>query len=143
MFSFPTGSNADPMYRPGFLPPPAIPIPAYNNKNALHSLATAASSNGTIFYNAQAPYFSISSTLLGRDAITGVNTTGMNARTNMRGAAGQQRNGAGKRKDYQLKVGGKSKHQKTFIISVKHPFSCCCGLNRAYDRLPIHPKNCF
>lgn len=99
-------AHMDPMYRPGFLPPPAIPIPAYNNKNALHSLATAASSNGTIFYNAQAPYFSISSTLLGRDAITGVNTTGMNARTNMRGAAGQQRNGAGKRKDYQLKVGG-------------------------------------
>ncbi|XP_055378295.1 constitutive coactivator of PPAR-gamma-like protein 1 isoform X2 [Condylostylus longicornis] len=108
-------AHLDPMYRPGFLPQPTLPLPAFGKgagsasaaANALHPLTAAANANGAGnangvwgFYNPQT-YFSLSQALLGRESLAGVNANALNSGRNNRSG---QRN-ANNRKGYQLKVG--------------------------------------
>lgn len=99
-------AHIDALFRPGFLPPP-LPVPYNKGAFSLATAAAATGSNGTIFYP-QAPYFSLSPTFLGREAITGVNPPVTNNRTGNQNP-GQNRpnpNYNNRRGYQQLKVGG-------------------------------------
>ncbi|XP_055915865.1 constitutive coactivator of PPAR-gamma-like protein 1 isoform X2 [Eupeodes corollae] len=107
-------AHMDPMYRPGLLPQRALSQRALSiqqfSKNCVaaaaasqyHPLTAAANANNAILYNTQSPYFALSSALLGREAVTGVNPPPNNGGRN-RNQMGN-RNGPN-RKGYQLKVG--------------------------------------
>ncbi|XP_055859136.1 constitutive coactivator of PPAR-gamma-like protein 1 isoform X2 [Episyrphus balteatus] len=107
-------AHMDPMYRPGLLPQRALSQRALSlqqfSKNCVaaaaasqyHPLTAAANANNAILYNTQSPYFALSSALLGREAVTGVNPPPNNGGRN-RNQMGN-RNGQN-RKGYQLKVG--------------------------------------